>query len=58
MPEGILNERDKDVNTKTTCQISKPLEIPEINDLLENIHLLLQYIITQKQRKLKKHLSR
>ena len=46
MPTGILVKQVDNVNNTTTpiCVVNKNLEPPDINDVLETIKLLLNYI--------------
>jgi hypothetical protein len=51
MPYGILGKTLGNVNIETTkiCVASDNLQI-DVNDVLENIKILLQYIISQKHK--------
>jgi type I restriction enzyme S subunit len=51
MPAGILNTSTIIVNSKNICRDKISLESLEINDLLENIRIVFNYIIRQKRRK-------
>jgi hypothetical protein len=55
IPTGILTSIEGNVNPKTTICISNiPPEQISINDLLENINILIKYIISQRGKKNKK----
>jgi len=54
MPVGILVKQVNNVNNTTTpiCVVNRNFEIPETNDVLENIKLLLNYIKNRRKREL------
>ncbi len=52
MPAGILSIQNQIVNAKTAiCADNTNFEEISINDLLENIRILLEYIIAEKRKK-------
>jgi len=51
MPKGILSNEVTIVNNSAICTNSIPNEIVSINDLLENIRVLVNYIISRKNMK-------
>ena len=54
IPIGILASRTEIVNTKTIIWENKIIfETVSINDLLENINILIKYIISRKRKKSK-----
>mgnify|MGYP001575846043 CR=1 FL=1 len=58
MPKGILTRKDCSVNAKITISTnSTDFENIDFNDLMENIHISLKYILQQKNKRFKSKLQ-